>query len=122
MENAFGSAIITILLCAVLFILLFLICREIICWYWKINKMVENQDTIIKLLTQIANNTKPQESKTDTPKPTTTGFKVGDVAYYGDKKVVIKDITDNGLYSCYSNRGLFFEGDLAESDLKPVEE
>ncbi len=31
-------------------IVIFLICREIICWYWKINKSIANQERIIELL------------------------------------------------------------------------
>lgn len=31
----------------------FLLCRELMCWYWKINKHLENQQTIIQLLTKI---------------------------------------------------------------------
>ena len=33
---------------------IFLLCRELLCWYWKVNKMVENQEEIIKLLKEIA--------------------------------------------------------------------
>ncbi len=33
-------------------IALFLVFREIVCWYWKINDMVKNQNTQIDLLKQ----------------------------------------------------------------------
>lgn len=48
----------------VLFVV-FIICRELMCWYWKINKMVSNQEEIIRLLRKIANesNTPINESK-----------------------------------------------------------
>ena len=32
---------------------LFLICRELLCWYFKINEMRKNQDRIIYILTKI---------------------------------------------------------------------
>lgn len=32
---------------------IFFLCRELMCWYWKINKHLENQQTIIQLLTKI---------------------------------------------------------------------
>ena len=34
-------------------IILFLICREIICWFWKINLHIKNQESIIDLLKEI---------------------------------------------------------------------
>lgn len=46
-------------------LLLFVVFREIICWYWKINKMVSNQEEIIRLLKKIAGeaNTPPNDNK-----------------------------------------------------------
>jgi uncharacterized membrane protein len=32
-------------------LLLFLLCREIMCWYWKINQVIDKMNTIIVLLT-----------------------------------------------------------------------
>lgn len=29
---------------------IFFLCRELMCWYWKINKSIENQEKIIQLL------------------------------------------------------------------------
>lgn len=44
-------------ICLVIFIVIFLLCRELVCWYWKINsrittmeQMVKNQEVIISLL------------------------------------------------------------------------
>lgn len=31
----------------------FIICRELLCWYWKINEHLENQKTMISLLKRI---------------------------------------------------------------------
>lgn len=33
----------------------FFLCRELMCWYWKINKSIENQERIILLLQQLFN-------------------------------------------------------------------
>lgn len=45
-----GSVLIVLLICVIIFI----ICRELLCWYYKINKMVDNQKEIIRLLKKIA--------------------------------------------------------------------
>lgn len=45
-----GSVLIVLLICVIIFI----ICRELLCWYYKINKMVSNQEEIIRLLKKIA--------------------------------------------------------------------
>lgn len=34
-------------------IAIFILCRELICWYYKINKSISNQEEIIKLLKDI---------------------------------------------------------------------
>ena len=44
-----------LLMIVIAFIIIFFICRELICWYYKINKMVSNQEEIIRLLKKIAN-------------------------------------------------------------------
>ena len=49
-----GSGFMSFLLALAVCIILFLLCREILCWYWKINKMVSNQEEIIRLLRKIA--------------------------------------------------------------------
>lgn len=43
----------------VISLVLFLLGREIVCWYFKINKIVELLETLVK-------NTQPKESKTET--------------------------------------------------------
>ncbi|MGH6668637.1 hypothetical protein R3O55_012740 [Bacteroides hominis] len=65
-SNGFGSVLIVLLIC----IIIFIVCRELLCWYYKINKMVSNQEEIIRLLKKIAhendaptNNTKLGEEK-----------------------------------------------------------
>lgn len=46
-----GAVLMVLLICVIIFI----VCRELICWYYKINKMVSNQEEIIRLLKKIAN-------------------------------------------------------------------
>ena len=48
--SGFGTLIITL----VVMVGVFILCRELLCWYWKINTMVKNQDEIIRLLKKIA--------------------------------------------------------------------
>lgn len=64
--DGFGSVLIVLLIC----IIIFIVCRELLCWYYKINKMVSNQEEIIRLLKKMAhendaptNNTKLGEEK-----------------------------------------------------------
>lgn len=47
----------------VLIVAVFLICREIVCWYWKINKSISNQEEIIRLLKKIANEPEDVQKK-----------------------------------------------------------
>lgn len=48
--DGFGSVLMVLLICAIIFI----VCRELLCWYYKINKMVSNQEEIIRLLKKMA--------------------------------------------------------------------
>ena len=32
---------------------IFILGREVLCWYWKVNKSIDNQEVIIKLLQQL---------------------------------------------------------------------
>ena len=60
--NGFELELIALLICDIIFIL----CRELLCWYYKINKMVSNQEEIIRLLKLIAdrdNSKTNQENK-----------------------------------------------------------
>ena len=48
-----GTFFLIVLICVIIFIAI----RELLYWYYKINKMVSNQDEIIRLLKKIANET-----------------------------------------------------------------
>ena len=61
MGTNYGPSFITIILSILIMVGLFLLFREVLCWYWKVNKMVQNQEEIIRLLNVIAS--KMQEEK-----------------------------------------------------------
>lgn len=48
--DGFGSVLMVLLICAIIFI----VCRKLLCWYYKINKMVSNQEEMIRLLKKMA--------------------------------------------------------------------
>lgn len=48
-SSGFGDFLIMLIVAIVIFIL----CRELICWYYKINKSISNQEEIINLLKDI---------------------------------------------------------------------
>ena len=45
----------------VVFAVIFFICRELFCWYYKINKGIKNQERIIELLEKINKNLSKNE-------------------------------------------------------------
>lgn len=49
-----GASFIAIIIVLAVMVGIFILCRELFCWYWKVNKMVQNQDEIIRLLKKIA--------------------------------------------------------------------
>lgn len=55
MENLNLSIVSVVVIVA---LLIFLLCREVICWYWKINKISESLDNILMELKRI--NEKPK--------------------------------------------------------------
>lgn len=65
MMSSSGDGIILYIIGAVLALaLLFILLRELFCWYWKINQMVKNQAETIELLKELVkkNIEKPLES------------------------------------------------------------
>lgn len=44
-----GSLLIILIIC----IAIFFLCREVMCWYWKINEHLENQKKIIEKLDKL---------------------------------------------------------------------
>lgn len=44
---------VTVLLVLALFVAIFLFCREIVCWYWKINKRLEIEQQILDELRKL---------------------------------------------------------------------
>jgi len=47
-----NESIVTFLIGVVITLIIFLICREIACWYWKINKVVELLEKQNELLSE----------------------------------------------------------------------
>ena len=41
-----------LILITIIFVI-FLVCREIVCWYWKINRSIELQEEILRELKKI---------------------------------------------------------------------
>jgi len=60
-----------LLVMLVVFLFIFLICREIICWYWKINNIVDLLERIDKSLKDISTKL-PQQTKAATSVDSTT--------------------------------------------------
>lgn len=56
-----GSPFLLLLIYLIFIIAIFLICREIVCWYWKINQSIKNQERIIELLEKINKNLQKEE-------------------------------------------------------------
>ncbi len=59
MNNAIGNSLGALVLFLVIAIVIFLVCRELVCWYWKINQSVA-------LLTEIRDLLKSQASTAQT--------------------------------------------------------
>lgn len=56
-----SSPFLLLLIYLIFIIAIFLICREIVCWYWKINQSIKNQERIIELLEKINKNLQKEE-------------------------------------------------------------
>lgn len=52
MEDLF-TGFIGLIIALFIIVCVFILCRELMCWYWKINKSIENQEMIISLLRQL---------------------------------------------------------------------
>lgn len=97
-------------------VIVFLLLRELFCWYIKINRMVNRQDEIIRLLKVIAGET------IDTAKPEVEtieslgDFSVGDKVINSEtgEEMEIVCIVD-GKFICYSN--FVLKGEFDETQL-----
>lgn len=69
---------------------IFFLCRELMCWYWKINKSIENQERIILLLEQLVNKQSITPLHNSVDINTVTGYE----GYIGQQVEVIQK---NGL-------------------------
>lgn len=50
MNNQLSSILIPTLITLGIVFILFLICRELVCWYWKINKISSTLDEVLEEL------------------------------------------------------------------------
>lgn len=64
MEN-FSPSISFLLMGLLIFILFFLVIREIVCWYYKINHRITLQENTNKLLEELISETKKNRNHTD---------------------------------------------------------
>jgi len=64
-----GTVIIALIISLLVFIAIFLLLREVVCWYWKINTMVKNQEITNQLLKKIADHL---ETKKEPENPSKT--------------------------------------------------
>jgi hypothetical protein len=53
MNDAIGNFIVYLIIILAVLVIFFLICREIVCWYFKINERISQQSLIIDLLKDI---------------------------------------------------------------------
>lgn len=51
-----GQYLLYLIIVLVIIVALFFLLRELICWYWKINERISQQETIISLLHQLVSN------------------------------------------------------------------
>jgi len=64
-----GTSLGTIAVSLVILLIVFLVCREIVCWYWKINRSIALLTEIRDLLAHgagVSKATEPPKSATDT--------------------------------------------------------
>lgn len=50
-----GLSLIELIIVLAIFIAIFLALRNVMLWYWKVNAIVKNQETIIDLLNKLLN-------------------------------------------------------------------
>lgn len=52
--------LLNLLITIVVVVGIFLLCRELMCWYWKINEMLSEQKKTNQLLTELVRSTGPE--------------------------------------------------------------
>jgi hypothetical protein len=95
-----GSIWFTVFVILAVMIIIFLVCREITCWYFKINERISQQASIIKLLEDINQGNK-SDSKSNTDIKSENNMRCA-----GCKQV---DIVDNLIF--YDETGLYYHAD-----------
>lgn len=112
MENLIIVGVIGILV----FVVILLLCREVACWYLKINQRIKNQEDIKELLDQLVR-IERQRVRLEAEKTKSGTFNVGDLVVSKEgKQMRVKEIKQD-KYACYTNGGVCFEGLFDESEL-----
>jgi len=120
-------------------LVIFLIIRQLVLWYWKINKIVSNQEEqkvllerIVKQLElinqpQIGSNTHPESMNSEANKDTAENsgnsnsaniFEVGDAVYYFNKPLVISRVNGDGTYGCNLPDGKKYDDSIEGRQLR----
>lgn len=115
------------LIILIITVVIFLLCRELMCWYWKINRSISNQERIIELLEiltkqgQISVASTLKDNAKTSDDTTLGGFSIGDLVVNKEgKQMRIKEIQD-GKYACYTHGGTHFEGLFDEVEISLFE-
>lgn len=136
--------IVFLLIVFAIWLVVFLIIRQLVLWYWRINHMIERQDKQNELLERIAgllekqiklqqetkaessiersvekqaaHEEKNQQAEGKSKEPDKV-FKKGDAVHYFGKLLLIKDLNSDGTYACTLPDGTFY-GDIESSKLK----
>lgn len=121
MSEDFTRDLISVFLIILIILGILITIRELVCWYFKLNKLQQNQVEMKKLLVAIAekNGVKISEGEIEESSIThSPKFKPGDkvaLATTGEKLEI--DNWVNGKYICYSDyviKGVFEEGELLQ--------
>lgn len=105
------------LVIVVIVLAVFLLCREVMCWYWKINLHLKNQEEIRDLLKQLLSDRMAQEaSLKEQDPPIAYKYSVGDWVTLPNGKIAEIGSVKNGKYLCITN-GDYYQEEFEEKDL-----
>lgn len=112
METEIGK----LLLIIIITLAVFLVIRELVCWYYKINRMIFYQSETVRLLRKIAreDDDLPEVSRgagkhvEQTPRKKSDIFAVGDSVKHKKtgKIMTVGKVKDGGVYLCHTDKAL----------------
>lgn len=117
-----------LLIALIITILVFFLFRELFCWYWKINRIVELQENILKELQKINNSESNGKNHKNTLAKRKGAQKAQDLhkdaPIVVDKKtgrqMEVVEITPDGKLSCSVSPGIF--EDFLPDEVEPIEQ